>query len=494
MKKHLIFWLSMLLLFTLIGCTEKTTTELTETTTSWHYTYTPADQTYGEQVAVYANTYNIALFLTENPSTSIGINFELPEDGQGYVEYRILGTTGPITVVYATKKVNMVGRKTVYHHEAILSNLTPGTTYEYRISNDGGSIKSDAHQFVTPQANPTEFSFMVLADPQETSELGYMAFAHAILNVMDEVTQKPDFMMFVGDVVNDSDVRSQWNALFKYSSMFIYDTPIVATTGNHDVSGISGARMSDLEFDGYFNLPNNGPVYNAFDELEDDSRPANFDDGKTYSITYGNTHFVAINTETLCDGTTACAANDTTNVDQLKQWLNDDLSANESKWTIVFMHRGPYTLSYNTYMVRQELAPIFDAHQVDLVLSGHDHQYSRSVYKETNMVPFNRGDTYARGSLLLDPTDVLDSHFNNYSSSLGVTYVVGNTASTKFYGGDKASGIPVQYRFIDENPVIPQVIVSDTSIQVYVYGLLKSNAIQIEVDEVYLLESFTITK
>jgi hypothetical protein len=145
-------------------------------------------------------------------------------------------------------------------------------------------------------------------------------------------------------------------------------------------------------------------------------------------------------------------------------------------------------------MVRQELTPIFEAHQVDLVLSGHDHQYSRSVYKETNMVPFTRGDTYARGSLLLDPTDLLDSHFNNYSSSLGVTYVVGNTASTKFYGGDKASGIPVQYRFIDENPVIPQVIVSDTSIQVYIYGLLKSNAIQIEVDEVYLLESFTIAK
>ncbi len=494
MKKHLIFWLSLLLLFSLFGCTEKTTTDVTDTTTGWHYTYTPSDQTYGEQIAVYANTYNIALFLTENPSTSMGINFELPEDGPGFVEYRILGTTGPTTVVYTTKKINTVGRKTVYHYETVLTNLTPGTTYEYRIFNESRSIVSDAHQFVTPQETPTDFSFMVLADPQETSELGYMAFAHAVLNVMDEVTQKPDFMMFVGDVVNDSDVRSQWNALFKYSSMFIYDTPIIATTGNHDIAGISGARMTDIEFDGYFNLPNNGPTYNAFDELESDVRPANFDDGKTYSITYGNTHFVAINTETLCDGTTACASNDTSNVQQLKEWLNADLSANESKWTIVFMHRGPYTLSYNTYMVRQELVPIFEAHQVDLVFSGHDHQYSRSVYIETNMVPFKRGDVYARGSLLLDPSDLLDSHFNNYSSSLGVTYVVGNTASTKFYGGDKASGIPVQYRYIEENPVIPHVIVSDSSIQVFAYGLLKSNAIQIEVDEVYLLESFTITK
>lgn len=503
MKKITLMILLTILTITLVSCKESTTsanlttTEQTTTTvlTTKPWIYSPENEnlSYSERVSLYNNLYNIGLFVTEDLTSSIGINFEMPTTGKAFVEYKVQGSNDIITKE-ATYKSTVIGKKTAHHYELILSELTPDTLYEYRVRNEFNDDISEVYQFKTKPVNPEKFSFLFLADPQENSALGYMAYSHVLLNVLNEVNQKPDFMMFAGDIVNDADVRSEWNNFFTYSSPFIYDTPIAATSGNHDVAGISGTRMTNLEFDGYFNLPNNGPVYTAFDEIENDVRPANFDDGKSYSFNYDNTHFVAINTESLCDGTTTCSSNDTSNVELLKTWLINDLSSHTMKWTIVFMHRGAYSLSYDTYKVRDELVPIFESQGVDLVISGHDHQYSRSIYKSGNLVKFNRANIYSLGTLSLIPSVENDYHFNDYSSSIGVTYLVGNTAGTKYYGGEKNSGIGVHYAFLDSNPVIPYITITDSSIEIISYGLAKSSELQIEVDGIYVLETFKITE
>ena len=500
MKKIVNLLLLLMLSLSFVACQETTedlstttTTTTISTTASWSYTQIPDNLTYGEKVALFDNQYNIALFVTEDLTTSIGINFELPSSGKGFVEYKEL-SSNVINTKEAIYKSTPIGKKTVHNYELILDELTPNAVYEYRIRNEASDIVSDVHQFKTKETDPDEFSFMFLADPQENSALGYMAYSYALMNVLDEINEIPSFMMFVGDIVNDADIRSEWDNFFTYSSPFIYNVPIMATTGNHDIAGISGSRMSNFEFDGYFNLPNNGPIYTPFDEIENDERPANFDDGKTYSFNYDNTHFVAINTETLCDGTTTCSTNDTTNVELLKTWLNNDLSSHSMKWTIVFLHRGPYTLSYNTYKVREELVPIFEANGVDLVISGHDHQYSRSVYSSGNMIEFNRSNIYNLGTLSLVSSTETDYHFNDYNPSIGVTYLVGNTSGTKYYGGEKNSGIDVHYAFIESNPVLPYITITDSSIEVKSYGLLRSSEFQLEVEGIYILESFTLRK
>ena len=503
MKRIVSFLLLFLLSLTFIACQE-TTEDLTSTTTTqttmaeittaeWTYTQIPDNLTYGEKVSLFDNAYNIALFVTEDLTTSMGINFELSSATKGFVEYRILDSD-EVFIEEATYKSTLVGKKTVHHYELVLDELLPNTTYEYRVRNEASDEVSDVHQFKTKEVDPSEFSFMFLADPQENSVLGYMAYSYALMNALDEINEEPSFMMFVGDIVNDADIRSEWDNFFTYSSPFIYNIPIMATAGNHDIAGISGTRMTNFEFDGYFNLPNNGPNYTPFDEIENDARPANFDDGKTYSFNYDNTHFVAINTETLCDGTTTCSMNDTTNVELLKTWLNNDLSSHSMKWTIVFLHRGPYTLSYDTYKVREELVPIFEAHDVDLVISGHDHQYSRSIYQTGNLIEFNRSDIYNLGTLSLVSSTETDYHFNDYNPSIGVTYLVGNTSGTKYYGGEKNSGISVHYAFIESNPVIPYITITDSTIEVISYGLIRSSEFQLDVEGIYILESFTLRK
>ncbi|MDP3131290.1 MAG: metallophosphoesterase, partial [Bacillota bacterium] len=238
--------------------------------------------------------------------------------------------------------------------------------------------------------------------------------------------------------------------------------------------------------------PTNGPTYGAFLELDGDDRPANVDRGKTYSFDYGSAHFVAIDTELFCDGTTECADYDETNAGILVDWLEADLAAADAVWTIVFLHRGPYSLSYDTTTVRDLLVPVFEAYGVDLVLSGHDHQYSRSVYYSGDPIVFNRSDAYPLGTVsLLGTGDGLD--FNEYSSSIGTTYLVGNSAGTKFYSDSSQSGIFVHYEFRLDEPVIPIVTVTPQAIVVVSYYLAKTSPVDIVPIGIGVLERFRIT-
>ncbi len=372
--------------------------------------------------------------------------------------------------------------------------MTPGGEYRYRVGNVSETTLDEWRIYTAPEAD-TDFSFLFLADPQENAVTGYMAYAHAILSVIEYAQPEFDFAMFPGDMVNDADVRSQWNWFFQYSSVFCYGKPIVATIGNHEFDAISDTFMENLEYDGYTNLPTNGPVYGPFDELTGDLRTTTIDNGKTYSFDYGAAHIAVIDTELFCDGVTACTDYDADNVAVLLNWLADDLGATESVWKIVLLHRGPYALSYDSAFVRTLLVPTLEEYGVDLVLSGHDHQYSRSVYLAGTLAGFTRSDDYALGTVsLLPESGGSEWDFNDYPSSLGITYLVGNTAGTKYYGGSKRSGIQVHYEYAGECPVIPVITVTADEINVVSYVVLKDSALAIVPAGVSILETFTIRK
>lgn len=448
--------------------------------------------TLAERVNALENPFRIGLFITDSPTTSMGFNFELPIDTTGYIEIKTLDAE-TYTKIEAVSKARAIGKKQAYLFELTIEDLLPGETYYYRVTSDSDA-ESDVYEFTLPQANQGAFTFMFLADPQENSTLGYMTYAYTLLSVLDYSEKEYDFVMFPGDMTDDADIKSEWEWLFQYSAMFAFNKPIVATTGNHDASGLTELRIQNLEFDGYMNLPNNGPTYDVFDELDGDLRLPDFDQGKTYSFDYQNTHFVAINTEVMCDGTTTCGLKDETNAEILKTWLRNDLEANTQPWTIVLMHRGPYSLSYDTWNVRDHLVPIFDEFGVDLVLAGHDHQYSRAIYDQNSLVEFGASNPYDKGDIFLDDTGVSSLDFNDYSESIGVTYLTGNTTATKFYGDSRSSGIEVNYQFKDEQPVIPFITVSEDSISVISYVVLKDSGITIVPTGVAVLETFVIYK
>lgn len=418
----------------------------------------------------------------------MGFNFEVAVDIDAYIEYRIKGDT-PFLCQETLRKTTTVGSYAVYHRATVVEGLKPGTEYEYRVV---GTQIGGTYVFKTAQTDQTSVSFMVLTDPQGNDSIDYSTFANNILQVKDKTQKNVDFALFSGDMVNDNSDRSQWNLFFKYASVFSLNTPIAATTGNHETGSFSDPQIESIEFSGYFNFPRTGPVYEPFDYASDDLRTPDFDLGKTYSFDYGPTHFIAINSEIFQGSGGISGALDPENLTRFLTWLEDDLAAHEDQWKVVFLHRGPYSLHYDSVNVRNYLVPVLEEYGVDLVFSGHDHRYSRTVYSGGTFMGFSRSLPYYRGQTHLISDLDPNRNLNDYSASLGVTYVVGNSSAVKFYGDDDGSDVLVSYEYNDKNPVIPIVTITQTAIDVTAYVVEKSDNLAFFPDSVSVLETFTI--
>jgi acid phosphatase type 7 len=102
----------------------------------------------------------------------------------------------------------------------------------------------------------------------------------------------------------------------------------------------------------------------------------------------------------------------------MRSWLTADLATNTRDWTIVIFHHPPYSRgthdSDSTALVtlpiangidrpmvdmRLEFTPIFDAYGVDLVYSGHSHNYERSYYLRGHTGNANTFDAAAHTEL-----------------------------------------------------------------------------------------------
>jgi hypothetical protein len=62
-------------------------------------------------------------------------------------------------------------------------------------------------------------------------------------------------------------------------------------------------------------------------------------------------------------------------------WFDDALGASTNVWKVVCIHHPPYSSGWygSTPGEADKLSPILRRHAVDLVLSGHDHHYERTV-------------------------------------------------------------------------------------------------------------------
>lgn len=62
-------------------------------------------------------------------------------------------------------------------------------------------------------------------------------------------------------------------------------------------------------------------------------------------------------------------------------WLRATLEQESARWTIVLLHHPPYSGGYHgsDLTVRERFVPLFTEYGVDVVLSGHEHDYQRSV-------------------------------------------------------------------------------------------------------------------
>ncbi len=161
--------------------------------------------------------------------------------------------------------------------------------------------------------------------------------------------QYPDaaFLISGGDQFQSPDNLTQMKAYL--SPEALRSLPVANTIGNHD----SDATL----YGDIFNNPN------EVDELFKSEA------GTGYFYTYGDALFITINSEN-------------TFPDDVVRVLKTATETHpDKKWRIVTMHRNPYSASLDDKEFSEErllFSSIYDCYDIDLVLSGHDHLYSRT--------------------------------------------------------------------------------------------------------------------
>lgn len=136
------------------------------------------------------------------------------------------------------------------------------------------------------------------------------------------------------------------------SAPVLRSLPLAPTVGNHDAS------MPNYTY--HFNTPNNSDL------------GSNGIVGGDYWFTYGNALFIMLNTQ------------GTSNAEH-KQFIEEAVAANpDSKWRFVTLHQDIYGSAEHSNEpeitnLRYELVPYFEENDIDVVFTGHDHAYSRTL-------------------------------------------------------------------------------------------------------------------
>src|SRR5215217_5895323 len=235
-----------------------------------------------------------------------------------------------------------IGRR----HAVALVDLDPGSTYLYRIADVDGSPRTGAFS-TAPLDEGSRFSFAVVGDSGSGGK-GQLAVAGLLRR------SKPDLILHTGDVVYPSGEQRHYDRRFfaPYGDL-IKDVPLFPVLGNHDVRKGNGAAFLEN-----FNPPLGSPGSTK----------------RYYSFDWGDAHFVALDSE-LYHGDRG------SDPEEQRDFLERDLATTRKHWRIAFLHRSPYGSSRHggDEKVREDLEPLFAKHGVDLVFSGHDHVYERTV-------------------------------------------------------------------------------------------------------------------
>ncbi len=254
-----------------------------------------------------------------------------------------------------------IGRE--HQQLARLDGLLPETVYCYSVMTPEGEPVFGRVGFKTGPAAETEGTktrFVVLGDSGEGSD------DQAAL--VEQIRTVPfDFMLHVGDMAYDTGTFGEFQA--HYFDM--YDTllphfSMFPVAGNHEYDTDQGGP-----FRAVFDLPNNE---------------------RWYSFDWGDVHFVGLDTERI-------------DSQKQREWLVDDLTRNRQPWTIAYLHKPPFSSgSHGSELdARKAFSPIFEKHDVDLVIAGHDHHYERT--KRQNGVEYIVTGGGGAATYPVDPSD-----------------------------------------------------------------------------------------
>lgn len=341
--------------------------------------------------------YNVRLSWADEPSTTASILWRTAADTfASRVEYGVDTSYGATAI--GGSFTFLTGDEAGRVHEVELCDLTPATTYHYRVG--GGDYWSPDYSFTTAPVPGTDVPVVIaVAGDSRDNQAVWKAEVAAIIE------RAPDFVIFSGDAVDFGSNMAEWDAWLDAGAGLIESTAVVLAHGNHEFYAQN-----------YFGLV------------------AQPNDEKTFSLDYGPVHLAVLD-------------DSTTDADRGSQasWLDSDLKGTSQPWKIVSHHMPAYsscTTRGSELGVRELWSPVEESNGVQIDLTGHNHNYERSV-------PLNGGLEVPAGD--------------------GTVYVVSAGAGADLYGNDMANAF-TDVAVVTEHYVIVEIEGESMTLTAYDLG------------------------
>ncbi len=272
-------------------------------------------------------------------------------------------------------------------HRTTLKGLRPGEEFRYRVRKQGAVIFDAVGHGPIGKKQP--YRFVAFGDcgagtPQEKA-VAYQTYR-----------ADPSFVMITGDIVYDRGRISEYREKFwpvynaeeaspSIGGPLCRSTLFIAAPGNHDIGTRDLEKYPDgLAYFLYWDQPRNGPL-----ELEGGplvpllkgpelnkalfikAAAGKYPRIANFSFDYGNAHWTVLDSNPYVNWTNP----------ELRSWVEQDLAAAQAMtWKFVAYHHPGFN-SAKSHAGDQQmrlLADVFEKGRVDVVFSGHVHNYQRS--------------------------------------------------------------------------------------------------------------------
>ena len=262
---------------------------------------------------------------------------------------------------------SLTGGVAYHYNHVTVTGLEPNTTYYYTVEKNG--VQTEVETYQTRSFDTVKMLYV--GDPQIGASKGQpqgsetLAAESGAANTAARndafgwnrtleaaLAQDPDvsFIISAGDQVNKTGQAKEEEYAGYLSPDVLAGLPVATTIGNHD------SLNADYMY--HFNNPN-ATEYGATQA------------GGDYYYSYGNGLFIVLNTNNY-------------NVAEHEQAIQEAIASDpNAAWRIVTIHQDIYGSGLDHsdtdgMILRTQLTPIFDEYDIDVVLQGHDHTYSRS--------------------------------------------------------------------------------------------------------------------
>ena len=258
----------------------------------------------------------------------------------------------------------------------LIENLKPNTNYCYYI--EGENEKSSIYHFKTLGDGP--FSFLAFCDMQ----YGNNNLSPAFINKLKEEFLNINLMTCSGDLVDFADKEDEWTNIVDskaFDNMFF-----AMAVGDHEYWGDDTNGYTQLDFPYHFTKIFHFPLNGANSSL-----------GTNYYFLHNEVLFIFLDF-----GDSNTFASD--RIDDEAIWFKEITEKLKGKYQyiIVNAHKslfGSRLIDPAVYKyLRAKWHPIFKDAHVDLVISGHDHIYSRTHSRSFEEVSFDE----MKGTCYLD--------------------------------------------------------------------------------------------